>query len=289
MEATAAPPSGQVSVSVATTLGSPIPGAAVSLTSGPATHTGTTDTAGILEVAGAAPGAYSLLVELDGWIPERLNFTLGSEARAEVQVTMLERVTAGGLRVKLAWGGAVGRDLDLHILQVARGGSQAACLTFWHNDNGCPGTKLDQNVGLPGEANSSYSKAETITIEDFGPKLNKTFMIFVDDHTTTGSDFGLVTPHLTLSDGLSTASLQMPGLPADAEASARCSPALLPPPSGTGSLAASRPRTLDSATCPWTSGAAPAHAKPKSSTATTCLVAPSLIWGPRPAPGQTSP
>merc|ERR1719370_1511367 len=215
-------PRAEVHVSVETTQGEPLSGAMVSLTTSHETYSRLTTEDGKLLLPVTEDGPYSLLAQMDSYVPERLNFSLYCEGvegvcATSVQVTMMSHQEDGALRVKLNWARDTGRDLDLHLVQVVEDEPTKVCTTYWNNMAGCKDTELDQNVGtgalLGRNGVTSSSLAETITVHNLAAKSQHRFMVFVDDNTATGADLGQVQPQITMTQGSVIVTDQMPQLP----------------------------------------------------------------------------
>ena len=194
----------------------------VSLTTSHETYSRLTTEDGKLLLPVTEDGPYSLLAQLDSYVPERLNFSLYCEGvegvcATSVQVTMMSHQEDGALRVKLNWARDAGRDLDLHLVQVVEDEPTEVCTTYWNNMAGCKDTELDQNVGtgalLGRNGVTSSSLAETITVHNLAAKSQHRFMVFVDDNTATGADLGQVQPQITMTQGSVIVTDQMPQLP----------------------------------------------------------------------------
>ena len=207
--------SASLNVSVANTLGQPLPNASVILSSGSSTRTEKVGADGFVSISDVRTGNYSLSVEHQGYVVEVVEGHLSPEENAQLHVSMMELGEKGNLRIKLDWEERVaGRNLDLNLLKTEKGGIQDACLTYWHNMDGCPGITLDQNVGVEEEGSTSQlspnARAETIAVQDFTSTQDSVFMIYVDDNSASGADLLAVTPHLTINDGSKSLSLVMP-------------------------------------------------------------------------------
>ena len=216
-------PRAEVHVSVETTQGEPLPGVLVSLTTSHETYSRLTTEDGKLLLPVTEDGPYSLLAQMDDFVPERLNFSLYCDevegvCATSVQVTMMSHQEDGALRVKLNWARDTGRDLDLHLVQVVEEDPTKVCTTYWNNMAGCKDTELDQNVGngalLGRNSMTSSSLAETITVHNLAAKSKHRFMVFVDDNTADGANLGKVQPQITMTQGNVIVTDQMPQLPA---------------------------------------------------------------------------
>lgn len=199
-----------------------MPDVMVSLTTEHETYSKVTNEEGDIVLPVTEDGSYSLLAQKYNHVPERLNFSLycedvEGECGTSVWVSMITLEEDGALRIKLNWEGESGRDLDLHVLQVEQEEPRQVCHTYWNNMAGCSGTELDQNwgaeVGSELERTSPRVMSETITIYNLAAKPQLTFMVFVDDNTATGANLSLVAPQLTMTQGSTAVSAQMPSLP----------------------------------------------------------------------------
>jgi len=216
-------PRANIHVSVSTSQGAPLSGAMVSLSTVMETYSRTTEEDGQLVLPVTEEGPFSLIAQLDGYVPERLNFSLYCndvefECETRVAVTMISLEEDGGLRIKLNWEGEESRDLDIHLVQVASEEPRELCQTYWNNMAGCSDTELDQNLGVDQGGNQDNfeildSKAETITVANLAAKQNLKFLVFVDDNTATGADLSQVKPQLTITQGNKVVGAQMPVLP----------------------------------------------------------------------------
>lgn len=223
----------EVVVSVADTVGRPLNGTLISLKTTLETYSKVVGSSGSIQLTVTEDGPYSLLAELDGYVPERLNLSLycdGVEGATRacatrVQLTLLHQEEEGAMRIKLNWAGDKHRDLDLHLVSVSQSPPRLACHSYWNNMDGCKDTVLDHNMGANiGEmtedlgnslTNSTQdsgvtSLAETIRIHDFAAKPSLTFMVFVDDNTATGANLSVVQPQLTMTEGNTVVTAQMP-------------------------------------------------------------------------------
>lgn len=220
----------EVIVTVSDTKGRPLVGAMVSVRTESKTYNKLTGEEGQINLQVTEDGPYSTLVELNGYVPERLNFSLscnGVEGHCgyTMQVTMLAQEPEGSMRIKMNWAGDVGRDLDLHLAQVGSVEPRVVCQTYWNNMAGCKDTELDHNMGaetgsplIP--SSPLISLAETIRIHDFAAKSYLTFLVFADDNTASGANFSIVQPQLTITLGTTVVTSQMPWA-TDSEAAAR--------------------------------------------------------------------
>ena len=218
--------SASLNVSVANTLGQPLPNASVILSSGGSTRTEKVGAKGFVIIRGIRTGNYSLSVEHQGYVVEVVEGHLSPDENAQLHVSMMELGEKGNLRIKLDWEEREGgRNLDLNLLKTERAGTQEACLTYWHNMDGCTGITLDQNVGVMEEGSTSQlspnAKAETIAVQDFTSMQDSVFMVYVDDNSASGADLLAVTPHLTINDGSKSLSVVMPTMPQDSSPGVR--------------------------------------------------------------------
>ena len=221
MQSSPAATNGEVHISVTTTKGLPLPDALIKVTSPHQTYSKITSKDGKLVLPVNEDGSYSLLAQLDNHVPERINFSLSCEGlegqcATSVQVTMMTLQEDGALRIKLNWPGDAGRDLDLHLVEVLENDPQTVCHTYWSNRAGCKNTELDQNMGTNAPlalADTSSSMGETITVHNLAANPSLRYLVYVDDNTATGADLSQVQPQLTMSQGNTFVTDQMPKLP----------------------------------------------------------------------------
>jgi len=209
-------PRAEIQVSVADTAGAPLSNVLISLTTEHETYSKITGEDGELLIPVTEDGLYSVQAQLENYVPERLNFSLycdGVEGQCGtmVRITMLTFEEDGALRIKLNWDG-LGRDLDIHLLQVETEEPREVCHTYWNNMGGCDDTELDQNVGME-SVKKDNSLAETITVYHFAAKTPYSYLVYVDDNTATGANLSVVEPQLTMTQGNKIVSAQMPKLP----------------------------------------------------------------------------
>ena len=227
MQTSKPPPNASLSVSVADTLGHPLPNASVILSFGGNTRTEKVAMDGLVTISGVTTGNFSLSVEHQGYVTEVVQGHLSPDEDAQLHVSMMEVGEEGNLRIKLDWEEReeAGRNLDLNLLKTEREGTMEPCLTYWHNMDGCKGITLDQNVGVEEEGITSqlspYAKAETIAVQDFASTEDSLFMVYIDDNTASGADLNAVTPHLTINHGSKSLSVVMPTMPTDSLPGAR--------------------------------------------------------------------
>jgi len=223
-----AAPGANVHVSVASTQGTPLAGAMVSLVTSHETYSMVTEEDGQLVLPVTEDGDYSILAKLDGYVPERLNFSLSCEGvvgqcETNVQLSMMTLEEDGGLRIKLNWADDDTRDLDLHLMQVRTSEPRESCHTYWNNMAGCDDTQLDQNLGAALGNNARIdvleAGAETITIAKFSAKSKYEYLVYVDDNTASGADLTTVKPQVTMTQGNKVENSQMPTLPSSQAAS----------------------------------------------------------------------
>ena len=204
-------PSAQVHVSVTTTKGLAIPNVLVKLESIQQTYLKVTGEDGKLVLPVNSGGSYSLLAQVDGYVPEQINFSLvcrrEKQCTTSVWVTMMQLQEDNYLRIKLNWPGKSGRDLDLNLMGVMNNDPKTFCHTYKSN-KGCEKAELDQNKGEQKSTNTSMSETMTVDI-----RSALRYLVYVEDKSLNGADLSQVQPQLTMALDKTFLTDQMPPLP----------------------------------------------------------------------------
>ena len=210
-------PSASLRVSVADTLGRPLPNASLILSYEGVERSEKVGLDGVTSIEGVKAGNYSLSVEHEGYVTEVVKGYLRPNESALQHISMMKIGEKGSVRIKLDWREKlIGRNLDLNLLKTEKEGTMESCLTYWHNMEGCKGVTLDQNIGKeeaeeePSTQDTLYAKAETITVQDFPSMQDSVFLVYIEDNTASGPDLDAVTPHLTINEGGKSHSIIMP-------------------------------------------------------------------------------
>merc|ERR1712106_886369 len=176
----------------------PLEGVMTSLTIGSRSQTGLTGSDGSASVPITQNGDYSLLAEMDGYVPQRVSVEVAcqeNDCQTEVFVPMLPAIKDNEIQILLDWGEST-EDLDLHVIQVDRNDNRMTCETFYNNMNGCQDTSLNHNIKQGG-----INGSETVTIRQIQSNSMFSYLVFADDNSLSGSSLGTSQAHITVTDG----------------------------------------------------------------------------------------
>merc|ERR1712106_10212 len=196
----------------------PLEGVLASLTDGGNSQAGLTGSDGMVNIPISQNGEYSLIAELDDYIPQRLTVEVDcqeSDCQTEVLVAMLPRNKDNEIQILLNWGND-GEDLDLHVIQVDKNDNRMSCETFFNNMVGCKDTSLNHNIKQGG-----INGSETVTIHQVTSNFMMSYLVYADDNSLTGSTLGTSKADITVTDGTITVKETIPDFTEDTVAGAR--------------------------------------------------------------------
>merc|ERR1712106_732191 len=196
----------------------PLEGVLASLTDGSNSQTGLTGSDGIVNIPISQNGEYSLIAELDDYVPQRVTVEVeceDSDCQTEVLLAMLPTDKDNSIQILLNWGDNT-EDLDLHVIQVDRNDNRMTCETFYNNMNGCKDTSLNHNIKQGG-----INGSETVTIKQIRSNAMFSYLVFADDNSLTGSSLGTSQAHITVTDGTNSVKERIPAFTEDTVAGAR--------------------------------------------------------------------
>jgi len=214
----------------------PIEQVLISLTNSRESHSRISDDQGVASLPISHTGAYSLLTELTGYVPEHhtINVTctenLVLPCITQAKVSLLPTPANNSLEISLNWGpsssGSIAaralttisdaQDLDLHLLQVDKADTRLFCETYFSNPSGCANTVLNQNVQEAG------SSREIITVDDITSHTGtETYMLFADDNSVSGPSLHESGARIVITDGVYTRIQDIPEMTEDTVAGSR--------------------------------------------------------------------
>ena len=188
------------------------------MTDGSNSQTGLTGSDGIVNIPISQNGEYSLIAELDDYVPKRVTVEVDcedSDCQTEVLLAMLPTDKDNSIQILLNWGDNT-EDLDLHVIQVDKNDNRMSCETFFNNMNGCKDTSLNHNIKQGG-----LNGSETVTIRQVTANSMMSYLVFADDNSLTGSTLGTSQADITVTDGTNTVKETIPEFTEDTVAGAR--------------------------------------------------------------------
>jgi len=181
-------------------------------------RTGLTGSDGIVNIPISKNGDYSVIAELDGFIPQTVEVTVDCQTvncQTDAAVAMLPINQGNELQILLNWG-TDAEDLDLHVIQVDKNDNRVACETFYNNMNGCKDSSLNQNI-----KDGSIDGSETVTIKHVTSNAMMSYMVFAHDNSLSDSSLSSSQADITVTDGTNTVKEMIPPFTVDTVAGAR--------------------------------------------------------------------
>ena len=160
-----------------------------------------------------AAGPYEVIVEADGFIPDRDDLQVVCledglmTCEAAITISLMPERSAGTIELTLNWAGAPGpNDIDFFSYQVDKADTSSTCLGYYGNNN-CNGVTggTDSSDGLTG--------GETIELNDVNANSGVTYMLYAKKFGD--NSLFLSNARITLSDGSETNTVELDATKAD--------------------------------------------------------------------------